>query len=89
MNKKKKTRFLMKSDLRVEESVSSIPCDLFLVIGANGTSMDQLSCPIMNHVPGQPTPPNVQRTPLRNTALKKGLIKVNQWLIVPLRRVSP
>lgn len=28
----------------VEESVSSIPCDLFLVIGANGTSMDQLSC---------------------------------------------
>ena len=69
MNKKKKPRFLMKSDLRVEESVSSIPCDLFLVIGANGTSMDQLSCPIMNHVPGlhieanimasQPTPPNV------------------------------
>ena len=47
MNKKKKTRFLMKSDLRVEESVSSIPCDLFLVIGANGTSMDQLSCPLV------------------------------------------
>ena len=30
--------------LRVVESLMTEPCDLFLVVGADGTSMDQLSC---------------------------------------------
>ena len=31
-------------DTWITQTLSSVPCDLFLVVGSNGTSVDQLEC---------------------------------------------